>query len=481
LATTRGFVQWIEIGRAGLARIFLIHADGTTGTYVINDLDGDPERFNERLSKLGILRDAMSRAEPVEIEHSKGEGGETIDRAVRMSRDALAPIKTPLAVSGLVVEVAVHSENGIVDTGEIHDCATVAIVTPDLSVRKCLLNLQAPERLVANAQLEILVAAQASGALVSLLLDDRGTEQWIVTVAANSADAGWGRDAGECLDGYVESLGFVPLPGTVRLPATFAAVRFTTAPAFVGPGNILPLTAFSPTTIGLLVAKGSANYQLFEAGLRDNLRMRVCVRTESTTGKDPGVIIRDPRGDDPHPIKDVPEAASPTAAAPVAPSGAERLTDGHKIDPGVVTHLPDIEIKGLAVAVELLAPLASASRPVWVKISRETLDHGPEGCPCTPGLPSSDLTPMTLRDLKIPYPAMWKGIGCFNEGVYRFQIRVRSPYELYVDGKRLCLFDADERGFKLAYACLHGCNEVVVKLEQWTCDQNLIFDVYRVR
>ena len=99
MAITRGFVQAIEIGRAGLARIFLIQADGTAGIYVISDLDGDPERFNERLSKLGILRDAMSRAEPVEIEHSKGEGGETIDRAVRISRDSLAPIKTTLALS----------------------------------------------------------------------------------------------------------------------------------------------------------------------------------------------------------------------------------------------------------------------------------------------------------------------------------------------------------------------------------------------
>ena len=31
-------------------------------------IDGDPERFNERLSKLAVLRDAMNRAEPVEIE-----------------------------------------------------------------------------------------------------------------------------------------------------------------------------------------------------------------------------------------------------------------------------------------------------------------------------------------------------------------------------------------------------------------------------
>ena len=73
MPTIRGFVERLEIGRAGLVTASLSHDDGTQADYLISDLDADPERFNERLSKLGILRDAMTRAEPVEIEFDQGD------------------------------------------------------------------------------------------------------------------------------------------------------------------------------------------------------------------------------------------------------------------------------------------------------------------------------------------------------------------------------------------------------------------------
>jgi hypothetical protein len=116
MPTKRGFVQQIEVGRAGLVRVLLIHSDGTTGTYTIADLDADPERFNERLSKLAILRDAMDRAEPVEIEHAAE--GQAIDRAARISRDALAPSTKVDQVVGVVVDLGVISQNAVAAQGE---------------------------------------------------------------------------------------------------------------------------------------------------------------------------------------------------------------------------------------------------------------------------------------------------------------------------------------------------------------------------
>ncbi len=91
IETKRGFVQRIEIGRAGLVVVTLLHEDGATAEYHIRDLDADPERFNERLSKLGVLRDAMTRAEPVEIECSREDktgSPRLIERATRITRDS---------------------------------------------------------------------------------------------------------------------------------------------------------------------------------------------------------------------------------------------------------------------------------------------------------------------------------------------------------------------------------------------------------
>jgi hypothetical protein len=139
-----------------------------------------------------------------------------------------------------------------------------------------------------------------------------------------------------------------------------------------------------------------------------------------------------------------------------------------------------LENIGLAFAAELLAPLASASRPVWITISRTSLDYGPEGFACTPGVPTSDLRPQTLRDLRIPYPALWTGLACFNHGIYRFQFNLPTAFEVKVDGETLCLHDAPE-GVKMAHACLRGEHEVCVEIEDWICDYEFVMDVYRIR
>ena len=68
METLRGFILKIEVGRAGLVRVTVLLDSGNVRIFVITDLDADPERFNERLSKLAIVRDAMDRGEPVEIE-----------------------------------------------------------------------------------------------------------------------------------------------------------------------------------------------------------------------------------------------------------------------------------------------------------------------------------------------------------------------------------------------------------------------------
>src|ERR1700754_1846590 len=115
MPTIRGFVERLEIGRAGLVTASLSHDDGTQADYTIHDLDADPERFNERLSKLGILRDAMTRAEPVEIEYGQGqgegEGGNEIQRVVRITRDMLAANAETQRVAVFVVGVSVLADN----------------------------------------------------------------------------------------------------------------------------------------------------------------------------------------------------------------------------------------------------------------------------------------------------------------------------------------------------------------------------------
>lgn len=470
MPTIRGFVQEIEIGRAGLARTSVVHSDGSTHDYVISDLDADPERFNERLSKLAILRDAMDRAEPVEIEHASGEEGQRIERVTRLSRDDLRPVGEVTQVAGLVVDVAVHAATGLEGDGERHDRARVEVLTTDLAVRVCVLDLQKPERLVAVEQLEMLRDAQSRGRVVRLIVDDADEAGRIMGVSVDHAAGSFGGREARALDGFVEHLSLLRLPvaGGGGASSNFAAVRLTTAPAFSEPGNTVGRATFDPEAVDLLVPRHSLAYELLEAGLRDNVRVRVqaVLVWERSGGGEEGNLGNDVAFTDDFEPAEGGVGTSPAAIAlrraSVAPSGAAADY-------------------GLALAAELLAPLASASRPVWISISRDALDEGPDAADCVTGTPSSDLAPRGLRDMRIPYAAVWEGIACFNAGVYRFQLELPSAFVLRVDGEEICLQDGEEEGVKLGHACLEGCHRVEVEIEAWTCDDEFVMDAFRLR
>jgi hypothetical protein len=484
IETVRGFVVSIEIGRAGLVIVRLVHDDGSIQSYVIADLDADPERFNERLSKLAILRDAMTRAESVEIEHSQGEAGQMIERVTRITRDDLTPPGALELVTGLVLDVMVHVENRTGANGERPDLARVTLLSGDLTAVELTLNLQTPERSVADHQLAMIREAQQVGDLVRLLVERAGDGEAthgfgkrggrILAVAVDYDASAFGHERAQEISGFVETLSLINLiPGSAT--GNFAHLRFTTAPDFSGPGGSVGLAAFTPELWNLLVPRHSLAYDLFEAGLRDNLRMRVSLVSLERDGDDEDEDERE----EAEPVRDVETGEAMAAIA----SDARRII-GRISRATVAGDRP--ENMAIVLATELLAHLASASRPVWISISRTTLDHGPEEYPCIPGTPTSNLQPRTLRDLRLPYPAVWEGLGCFNPGIYRFQFQLSTELKLFVDGEELCLHDAAhgasrENGVKMAHACLGGEHEIRVELARWTCDDEFVIDVYQLR
>jgi len=343
--------------------------------------------------------------------------------------------------------------------------------------------MQTPERAVAVQQFEMIRAAQQGGQFVRLYVgssdEKNASGQRIYGVATLYGFDALPDERAKDVSGFVESLSLIPLGFDSEVTASFALVGFTTAPEFKGAGGTVGLDPFTPLTLNLLTPKGSLAYQLFEAGLRDNLRMRVRA-----------TLISQPKRDAPaNDGKDETPAAraSDEAGQPVEML-ASNLSSGYLNrsftmgTPGMVAvggARPDN--LGLVFNVELLAHLASASRPVWISISRHSLDHGPDGYCCAEGVPSSDLTPRTLRDLRIPYPAEWSGLACFNPGIYCFQLKLPANFQLFVDCKELCVYDSTEAGIKMGYACLEGCHEVCVKIDNWICEYEFVMDVYQLR
>jgi hypothetical protein len=481
MPTIRGFIERLEVGRAGLATAAVLHDDGSRADYLLPDLDADPERFNERLSKLGLLRDAMSRAEPVEIEYGtehEDSGARMIDRISRITRDVLAANGETARLTVFVVGIALLADNRSGAHAELGDTASIVTMTGAGAVGTYVLDLQLPERAVAEAMLQVLRDAQASGQPVSLLSDTKTHR--IVGVEIGGGDVGLqGGDGGE-LDGFVETI--VVAPGLAPM-GNLAMVQVTTAPPFAASGNVVPLVGFTPALRNLLVVQGSAEYELFVAGLRDKLRMRVALGAavagkagDTGDGQKPtelkvGVGARTPlnRAFAAH----MTSAASWGAAAAAPGEDGAGSTTGGSASGAAGMHL--------VRATQLVASLASASRPVWIRIARQSLDQGPDGVACTEGLPSSDLAPQSLRDLRLPYTAEWKGWGCFNHGVYRLQFELGVEFEAFIDGKPLCLHASEDGKLQFAHACLHDEHEVCVVLNRWTCSHVFSMDVYRIR
>ena len=493
MATIRGFVDRIQVGRAGLVVIRLVTDTGRS-EYVIPDLDADPERFNERLSKVAIARDAMNRAEPVEIEWSQGKAGNEIDRIARMSRDALDPPASVSLVGGLVIRILLQARNAVQGEGEAHDEARVYVLDDTGQLAVLRLDMQIPERDVACEQLDMIRDAQASGEFANFLVttdEEKTGEQTILGVWTGGSGQGRGDDGELTVSGFVESLGVILPPGASPLDGTLALANLTTAPEFTGDGDTVDLAPFDPLALSLFVARGSVPYALLEAGLRDNTRVRVRYRPpQSASGG------TDKQGGEPQ----TPPQAQPQAKAAPAKKAAAKKTAAAGPKAGTVRFQPaEMEeallaeyrsttsakstAAGLLTAAELLAPLASASRPVWIFIDRDMLDRGPDrdDDDCTPGLPTSSLRAQGLRDLRIPYRAEWNGCGCFNHGVYRFELTAPEGSEIRVDKRELCLYPSGAPGVSIAYACLDGDHCVTVVIPDYVCDTEFDLDVYRIR
>ena len=271
MPTVRGFVERLEVGRAGLVTLTLLQDDGSHQDYRIPDLDADPERFNEYLSKLALLRDAMDRAEPVEVEYDDKEGATRgLVRVARITRDQLAgPGKTQrvtVSVVGAVIGTAVGAGPHM----ESADLATIIGMAADGSVQRYVLDMQIPERAVAQAQLAALLRAQEAGATVSLEVTAESLR--IVAVGVGDTDEQGSASALDTVDGFVESIAHSPFATSF---SGTAQVMLTSAPPFNGAGNMVPLEPFTPQPVALLVAAGSAEYKLFVLALADKLLVRV--------------------------------------------------------------------------------------------------------------------------------------------------------------------------------------------------------------
>lgn len=465
MPTVRGFVEKLGIGRAGLVEADVMDINNDVATYTIADLDADPERFNERLSKLAILRDAMDRAEPVEIDFLQDDnGGRSIDAVMRITRDALRRSQEAAITQGIIVALGVNQEILAQSNREAPDRAAMFILDGSDLVF-CQINLQGPERGTAAAMFDMASEAYAVGDQVTVSYDAETFD--VRDIVRQRAQGFINSEQQPIFSAFVEEIGHTQTANLVR-------VDVTTAPEFQGDGNVVPLAPFEPERRSLAVIYQSPEYYLLEAALRDKLRV------ELLTSR-----LRDREDGDDNPNDDVPAGDAVPAsdigrfdmeglASAMSRTGTASLAAERR--PSAIRDAGFYMLRGAI----LQHALCSATRPVWIEINRRALDVGPDA-ECIEGLPSNDMRPQTLRELNLPYRAAWHGHGCFNHGVYRFQIETDRDLTILVDDEEICLHADDDMTAVFGHACLEGDHHVQIIFENWQCSANFDIDVYRIR
>jgi hypothetical protein len=506
--TVLGFVINVFGGRAGLftATILPVGANTAPITVRVSDIDGEPERFNERLLKTRLFREALTNVEPVEVSYEEvANYGNEVTEVRRMGRaHHLRPLQFD-KLTGLVLRVRVHEQDVAAQPEEVPDEVFVTVLDPDPSVGvvELRLSMQMAERQVAVAMLGLIERALADGSPLEFIVARRedskidrnevSGEGWIVSVSTASLPT-----AERAVDAFVESVSTCMVHNW-----PMGMIYLRTAPAMTGVARVVDHRYFRPQPVVAVVNHGSPMFELLDRARAEGARVRVGVgesRREATQTERrdlaTGELV----------VSGLSTGGLPTELSLNPDDRGSR-------DPATIGLTPR-----LLVGVTVMAPLASAATPVWIRVQREALD-GPPVVECAGGVPSSDLSGHGVMSLQVPHRAAWIGEGCFNPGVYRIQVVAPRPPRIVLDGEPLdCVSEyahatlafepsktdvnfqvglgefSDARQAEAALSrlrkasrflahfcvCRECCHELRIEFQEWRCGDQFELDVFKL-
>ncbi|MEM1177720.1 MAG: hypothetical protein AAGM22_05215 [Acidobacteriota bacterium] len=419
MAIYRGFVRSLETRANGWIETTLVavHAGNAERRFLIQSVDGDLEQVNRRLAQLGLLRDALARVLPVEVDFSAEDDFGDVIRDVKVyQRPSFEGRPGDRVIRGVVAGVEVteldapHGTSPYLDGA---DLAHITLLTADGGVERVILDLQRPERDTALAMLDLFRWGLTTRRTLEILLatgfgldgDTVGLPAFVRSCRVpvlERADLTY-------VHAFVERLGQRSESWDASSPQEVDRLRlvFTTAPDQNPEGDISENGSFVARTYGATVAYDSPLVPRLEAALRDGLQVRLGLAAGDR--QDP----KDPK--DPKDPQDGVEAFYGSAPR-ISGVGVKRPPAVH--------------------SVELVAPLGSAARPVWVETRCNAVPVEEPEVHCD-GVPT--IQNPNHRDLAaVPCSVAWSGDGWFARGVWRIVVHADGPVDVKVDGEVPC-------------------------------------------
>lgn len=455
MASFKGFVRSLQVRDDGWVEAVLqgVHAGNATQIFFIQNLDGDINTAHKRLGHLSLLRDAVARVLPVEIEYSGGEQGNIIEDLTIHPRPSIDGRFPGRRIEGVVIGLAI-AEFGPVSSASPYtdkpDVANIVLLNDDGSLEQIILDLQRPNPLTAQAMLALFQQAHRTRRPVAVLVSD----------VFRDPDAG-------------------PRPG---LLAATAPTGQDIPPGFVQGCEWLQVPEETLNYLYAFIERLGQRYESYEAYEAPALSHVKVVYT-TAPGQTPEGDVSDNGLFAPQTM-----VASIHADSPLLARLETALRDRLQVKLGL--------LEQLVHEVELVGHLGSAARPIWICVNRKVLPQGPPPVLCD-NLPTIT-TPSGSSFDSIPAKVSWRAEGYFNEGIWRFGIKTAAHSELLIDGKTPCCEQPEGCGESgdardtftssvqssstlLFHAYLNGMHTVEVIVCGRTCSKPFQLLAYRIR
>jgi hypothetical protein len=440
----RGLVQTLQIRDDGWVEVILkaVHANNATQTFFIKDLDGDISMAHKRLAQLSLLRDAITRILPVEIDYEADEAqGNLISEVILHPRPSMAGHTLGNSIQGTVIGISiaeVSPTSGLTPYTDTPDIAGITLLKEDGSLILLQLDLQREEALTMHAMLTLLQIAHKTRRPVIVLTADgeiRTNDALGHAASALNASTGkrgayiiaceWVTTSEQTLDychAFIERLGqrYESYDSSNSFEISHVSVIYTTSPAQTPEGDVSENGGFIPTKNTAWVHDDSPLLPLLKTALKKGFQ--------------------------------------------------------------VILGLLENEVH----EVHLISHLGSAATPVWICVNQSFVqDHREDNCNNTPTTKLLDAE--KIQDMSVCL--CWKGQGYFNEGIWRFQIASSGTYDIKIDGKMACCSKSMEDCYcekenseaSTSHAYLKGLHEVELTLYHQQLSAPFTLLAYRIR
>lgn len=390
MATYRGFVKSIQVRDDGWVEFVLqaVHAGNTTEIFFIRDLDGDVDVAHKRLAHLSLLRDALARILPVEVEYqADNKLGNVVEDLTVYPRPSIDGRWGTRRIEGTIIGLSIFEFSPMYDTTPYKDEAdltSIILLTDTGTIEHILLDLQRPDPMTAQAMLGLLREAFRTRRPVAVRVTDTfRSDQKARKAKETESDlppgyiqaCEWLTIPEETLDylyAFIERLGqrYESYETAEAAALSHIKVVYTTVPGQTPEGDVSDNGAFDPQTSEAWVHMNSPLFARIEVALHERLQVKL------------------------------------------------GLKDAHIHE------------------VELVGHLGSAARPIWIEVNRSLLrpEEATSLCQNVPTIQN----PVAEDFNQIPISVSWRGHAYFNEGIWRFVIRSLAQHKLLVDGKTPC-------------------------------------------